>query len=117
MKRNRANLIIAAVGAVGFVGLTAFVVWASYNIPVATVPTPNVSNETQMPSAPVEKQKVHHKTKQEKQEKNEAGAQKYRQPASSEMRAAEARSLKTQDGCQAAGYFWDVMHDECRSNN
>jgi hypothetical protein len=111
-KRNRDYLITGGIGVAVCCLVIALMVWANYQIPAATVQTPSVSNDTPIPSNTPVVKKQHHKTQQKKK-----ATVHDQQPASFEMRAAEARSLKTQDTCQAAGYFWDVMHDECRSNN
>jgi hypothetical protein len=129
-----------------FAALVAVMIWVAYQAPArvpdveATTPPPSI------PVVPVKKQKsVHHKTKQEENEaqaqkyKSQSGCEIVgfvwhddvchaytepkpltvhdQQPKSWEMRVTETHSLKTQDACQAAGYLWDVMHDECRATN
>jgi hypothetical protein len=146
LKRNSANLTIAGIAVVVFVGLIALTLWASYQVPETTV-RPAVSTETptQSPTLVVKKQKPVHKTQLKKNEAlswqdqhsqvscendgfiwRDNGCHAYTEPAkpqtseepkSSAMRDAEAGSFKTQNACEAAGYYWDALHDKCLSNN
>ena len=131
LKRNRAHLTTVGIAVFAFGLMVALVVWASYQGDRVAQPPTQVQQE-EKPAPP----KALKPTKHTRASSAEFGCDAYgkkildspsklypcppnvyeQQPKSSEMRSAEAHSLKTQDTCEAAGYFWDVMHDECRSN-
>jgi hypothetical protein len=128
LKRNTINVI--AVFALGL--MVAFVVWASYQGDRVAQPSTQVQQE-EKPAPPKALKPTKHTrasgcdaygkaildipSKLYPCPPNVLNPKRHSRAASSAMRDAEAGSSKTQNDCESAGYFWDVTHDECRSNN